>query len=60
MFITIYISRRMKSRARALLYSAHRIPESRLNDLRAEFLQHYPSDTIITEELLKEATELTD
>lgn len=50
----------MKSKAKALLYSAHRIPESKLNELRAAFLEYYPPGTIITEDLLREASEMTD
>lgn len=58
MLLTIYFFRKLKSAARALYLNNIAIPESRLQVLREEVLKHMPPNTVLTEEILKEASEI--
>lgn len=55
-FCFFFFYRKLKSTAKALLNGAQ-IPEGRLEELRNTFRLYYTSDTVITEELLREAAE---
>ena len=53
--IEFVLFRKLKSAALAVYHNADKIPEERLQVLQNEILKHYPPETEITNELLKEA-----
>lgn len=54
----IILNRRLKSAAKALLWSGPNLPDERRQQLEAEVLKHYPADTKLTQELLAVAAEI--